>query len=286
MEKQPTPLVKWLGGKCRVLKELREFYPKEFSCYYEPFLGGGSVLYDVAPQKAIVSDPNAELINAHNVVQSDVKTLIAMLENHAKLNTKEYYLTIRALDREVGFSDKFSPAQRAARFIYLNKTGFNGLHRLNKKGENNVPYGSYSNPLIVNEDNLKSLHAWINFRKIRFMASHYKIMLNSIQDSGNFIYLDPPYTPTSSTSSFVGYDKGGFSLNDQKEVRDMAQKLDENGNFVMLSNSDTSITRELYKDMDIHPISVRRSVSAASASRINVGELIIIGKTLSESLNK
>lgn len=285
MENTPAPFVKWLGGKRRVVKDLRKFYPKNYSCYFEPFLGGGSVLMDVNPHDAVVSDSNDELINVYRVVQHNVDGLIPLLVAHQQLNTKEYYLSIRVLDREPNFKVNYSEVERAARFIYLNKTGFNGLHRVNKKGENNVPYGSYDKPLIVDEKSLRYFSEWLSKKSITFNTHDYKTILGSINTPNNFVYLDPPYIPASVTSSFVSYDSNGFNLQDQKDVRDSFAALDDANNFVLLSNSDTELTRELYKDFNLHSISVQRSVGSKGASRVKVGELIIVGNTLNREIN-
>lgn len=280
MDTKPAPFVKWLGGKRRVLNDLRKFFPTDFNSYYEPFLGGGSVLFDVDPHSAFVSDSNAELINTYNVVKNNVEELIAILALHEGKNSKDYYLEIRALDRETSFHTTHSAVSRAARFIYLNKTGFNGLHRVNKKGQNNVPFGSYDKPLILDEPKLRFLNAWLMERDISFTSTDYKKVLTNITTSNNFIYLDPPYIPISATASFVGYDSGGFTLQNQIELRNIFDALDDAGNFVMLSNSDTDITREVYKNIHMHEISVQRSVGSNSASRVKVGEVILVGKTL------
>jgi DNA adenine methylase len=284
MDTKPAPFVKWLGGKRRVLNDLRKFFPTEFARYYEPFLGGGSVLFDVNPHSALVSDSNAELINTYNVVQNNIEELIALLAIHEENNSKEYYLHIRALDRELTFHTDNSAVSRAARFIYLNKTGFNGLHRVNKKGQNNVPFGSYEKPLILDEQKLRFLNTWLTDKNISFTTADYTNILTNINTANNFIYLDPPYIPASATSSFVGYDSNGFTLKDQLELRQMFDALDDAGNFVMLSNSDTEITREVYKNIHMHEISVQRSVGSNSASRVKVGELIVVGKTLLKHL--
>lgn len=287
METSPTPFVKWLGGKRRVLKELRPFYPQNYNQYYEPFVGGGSVFYDVSPQEAVISDSNGELINVYETIRNDTKELIEILREHAHLNTKDYYMHIRALDRDSNVFSQLSDIDRAARFIYLNKTGFNGLHRVNQKGQNNVPYGKYDKPNIIDEKNLNNLHAWLNNRDVTFLHGSYEdVFTRHEPQPGSFVYLDPPYIPLTLTSSFVGYDKNGFTLNDHKTLSEWFNKLDEAGVNMMLSNSDTDITRNLYATHQIESISVLRSVGSTTESRGKIGEVIVIGKTLSKNLKQ
>jgi DNA adenine methylase len=277
------PFLKWPGGKRKVLPELRKYIPDTYNSYYEAFLGGGAMLFDIAPQNAVVSDVNAELINTYQTIQDDVDNLIKKLEQHAENNSQDYFYQIRALDRDEKAFAALSKVDKAARMIYLNKTCFNGLHRVSSKNYFNTSYGFYENPPIANKEMLKATSLWMKSRNIQFRHDDFSKVLNNI-GSGNFVYLDPPYIPLTATASFTRYAKEGFEMDKQEELRDAAKKLDEEGNFVLLSNSDTPLTRDLYAGFVIKPIMVGRRISAKVSGRADVGEVIILGRTLSDAL--
>ncbi len=235
---KPKPFVKWVGGKRQLLKQFIKLglYPPfsfgfnpEKNTYFEPFVGGGAVFLDLLPENAVLSDMNFELITTYKVIQQDYKKLISKLKIHKKNNTKEYFLKIRAQNL-----NKLSDVSVAARFIYLNRTCFNGMYRVNKSGGFNVPYGKYNNPNIVNQENLENISKVLQDIKIKHQD--YKETLKKAK-KGDFIYLDPPYAPLSPTASFTAYTKEGFGAEQQIELRDTFYELHKRGCLVMLSNS-------------------------------------------------
>lgn len=281
------PILKWPGGKRRVLKEITRYIPSTYSSYYEPFIGGGAVYFGLQPASAVISDVNEDLINLYTQVKNNPEALIAELSDREKyLNTHQNFLTLRALDRDNDVYRKLSEVEKAARIIYLNKTCFNGLYRVNSKGQFNVPYGKYANPRILNENLIRSVHEQFN-KGTKIIHGGYREVLtgeHAPQKRQNFIYMDPPYIPLSSSSSFTSYAKDGFNCEDQEDVRNLARELDETGNYVLLSNSDTPLTRELYADFVLKSIKVTRSISHNKESRVQVGELLILGRTLAGEL--
>jgi DNA adenine methylase len=283
MEKT-KPIMKWPGGKRRVLPEIIKYIPNTYNNYYEPFLGGGALFFHKQPEKAVISDVNSELINLYVTVQNNVQALIKELKTDVYKNTLETFLEIRAWDRNHEIYNNLTNVERAARTIYLNKTGFNGLYRVNKNNQFNAHYGHYENPSILDEENLLHVSELLSQHNISILNKSYEEALKDISGSENFIYLDPPYIPLSVTASFAKYTKDGFGLEEQKKLRDTAIQLDNQNNYVLLSNSDTELTRELYKDFILKPIEVKRSVGASAATRVKAGELLILGKTLHQKL--
>lgn len=230
---KPKPFVKWVGGKRQLLRQFRELglYPPEVfnpvtNTYYEPFAGGGAVFFDLLPQNAELSDLNNELVTTYNVIKNNVDELIQSLQKH--IYDKEYYLEVRAKKVE-----DLSEVEIASRFIFLNRTGFNGLYRVNKSGQFNVPFGRYNNPVICDEDNLRRVSDAL--QAVTITHQDYKNVLKTAK-SGDFIYLDPPYYPINTTSSFTSYTAEGFLEREQTELRDTFVKLHKKGCFVMLSN--------------------------------------------------
>lgn len=211
-----TPVVKWVGGKRQILDEIIPHIPQKFSTYYEPFLGGGAVLFELQPKKAIINDINSELINLYHVIKTNVDELIEDLKKHK--NEKDYFYKIRELDRNKECYNSLTPIEKASRIIYLNKTCYNGLFRVNRAGQFNTPFGNYKNPNIVNEFTLRAVSKYFNKAQITFTCKDFDEALKGIR-KGAFVYLDPPYDPVSDTSSFTGYDKGGFDRNEQIRLK-------------------------------------------------------------------
>lgn len=202
------PFVKWVGGKRQLLDEIIPLLPKHFTTYCEPFLGGGAVLFSIQPSKAIVSDLNIDLITAYEVIRDDVEALIESLKKHE--NTTEYFYAVRDMDMDKTSYQALSRIEKASRLIYLNKTCFNGLFRVNSSGEFNSPFGHYKNPNIVNEPVLRAVSKYFNASSITFYSEDFSETLSRI-GKGGFVYLDPPYDSISDTASFTGYNKGGFN---------------------------------------------------------------------------
>ncbi|NPA53163.1 MAG: DNA adenine methylase [Aquificae bacterium] len=256
---KPKPFVKWAGGKRQLIKILKFYLPIEYKTYIEPFVGGGALLFETLPKKAIINDINAELINAYNVIKNNVDELIESLKYHK--NEKNYYYYIRSLD-----PDKLTPIERASRFIYLNKTCFNGLYRENSKGKFNVPFGNYKNPKIVDEENLKAISEYLNTYDIKIFNGDYKEVCE-LAEKGDFIYFDPPYYPLNKTASFTKYNKYDFTEKDQIELANLFKELDRKGCYILLSNSNTNFIRKLYKDYEIIELEANRFINSKGDRR-------------------
>ena len=208
-----SPLLKWVGGKRQLLADIIPLINKKCSTYVEPFVGGGAVFFELQPKKAIINDYNEELINVYKVVREFPEELIALLEEHNIGNNEEYFYKLRALDRNSSYSE-MSDIQKAARIIYLNKTCYNGLYRVNSAGQFNSPYGRYKNPNIINATTIRAMSKYLQNPQIKIMQGDYREVLKGIR-KGSFVYLDPPYMPISSSSSFTGYTENGFSYEQQ-----------------------------------------------------------------------
>ncbi|MDD5309438.1 MAG: DNA adenine methylase [Deltaproteobacteria bacterium] len=264
--KKPRPFLKWAGGKRQLLRELLQYRPKKWGCYHEPFVGGGAVFFDLRPERAVLCDSNKELIDCYIAVRDQVDKVIHALKKHH--HDKEYYYQIREQN-----PDKLNPATRAARMIYLNKTGFNGLYRVNSKNFFNVPFGRYVNPTICDESNLRACSAAL--QHIDILCSPFENVLKRAR-AGDFVYFDPPYVPLSFTSSFTSYTEGKFSMEDQTLLRDVAVKLKNRGVFVLLSNSSAPAVMELYsKGFELIPVSATRLVNSKAKGRGKITELLI-----------
>ena len=272
---KPKPFVKWVGGKRQLLRQFRElglYPPEDFNpitnTYYEPFVGGGAVFFDLLPKNAELSDLNNELVITYNVIKNNVDELIQSLQKH--IYDKEYYLEVRA--KKIG---DLSDVEVASRFIFLNRTGFNGLYRVNKRGQFNVPFGRYNNPVICDEDNLRRVSDAL--QDVTITHHDYKNVLKTAK-SGDFIYLDPPYYPINATSSFTSYTAEGFLEKEQTELRDTFVKLHKKGCFVMLSNSDTPFINDLYSGLDgitINRITAGRAINSKASGRGKITEVLV-----------
>ena len=268
-----TPILKWVGGKRQLLSEIMPLINKNCSTYVEPFIGGGAVFFDLQPKKAIINDYNEELINVYKVVRDSVDELIAVLEVHEQNNSEEYFYNVRALDRTEEF-EKMSDIEKAARILYLNKTCYNGLYRVNSAGQFNSPYGKYKNPKIVNSTTLKAMSNYLNKNKIEIRQGDYKEILKGLR-KGAFVYLDPPYMPISSSSSFTGYTENGFGYKQQVELKEECDKLKKKGISFLQSNSDCPEIRDLYKDYKIITVQARRSINSNAQKRGEINEVLI-----------
>lgn len=267
------PVVKWVGGKRQIINQITKYVPETFSTYYEPFLGGGAVLFELQPKKAIVNDINSELINIYEVIKDNVEELIKDLRQHR--NEEDYFYKIRNLDRDKDKYNKLTPVKRASRIIFLNKTCYNGLFRVNKAGEFNTPFGNYKNPNIVNEITLMAVSNYFNKAKITFTCKDFEEVLKEAR-KGAFVYLDPPYDPVSDTASFTGYDKGGFDKDEQIRLKKTCDKLNEKGTKFLLSNSVTDFIKDLYKDYKIEVIQAKRVVNSKADKRGEIDEVLVM----------
>jgi DNA adenine methylase len=262
-----SPFVKWVGGKRSIIDELLKRLPAEFNSYWEPFVGGGALFFEIHPQltSAVLSDSNLDLTIVYNAVKHDLLGLIAKLEEHARKHNETYYYIVR--DQQ----NLQDPIAVAARFIYLNRTCYNGLYRVNKKGEFNVPVGRYVKPEIVHRENITLCNVALQKAQIEYRE------FDTIKpQNGDFVYFDPPYHPTG-VGSFTKYTKLDFSEKDQARLRDFALALNKQGIKVMLSNSDTPLIRDLYSGTSWHLAKVEapRMVNCKPNGRGAVNELII-----------
>ena len=267
-----APVVKWVGGKRQLLDEISSLLPKKITSYCEPFVGGGAVLLFIQPSKAIVNDLNSDLIAVYETIRDDVDTLIEMLKTHE--NNAEYFYTIRDMDRDRETYLLMSKVEKASRLIYLNKTCFNGLFRVNSSGEFNSPFGHYKNPNIVNEPILRAVSKYFNSGNILFYSEDFADTLARVH-KGCFVYLDPPYDPVSDTASFTGYNKGGFDKNEQIRLKQCCDDLTKRGIKFLLSNSATDFIKELYKDYDITIVKAKRVINADATKRGAIEEVLI-----------
>ena len=269
LEKETYPIVKWVGGKRQLMFELLKNRPKSYNRYFEPFIGGGALFFELQPENAYISDMNDELINLYSVVRDNVYELISDLNKHEV--SKEYFLEIRNLDRTDEYKN-LSNVQRASRFIYLNRTCFNGLYRVNSQGQFNVPFGNYKNPKIVDENNLLNCSELLKNTEIK--CADFSEILTKVK-KGDFVYFDPPYVPLNETSSFTSYTKDGFDMDMQFKLREVCDELDSMGVMFMLSNSDTKFVNELYSNYEIKKVFASRAVNANAEGRGKITEVLV-----------
>ena len=288
------PFLKWVGGKGQLLNKFKEMYPQELidgeiDTYIEPFVGGGAVLFDVLQKykvkKAVIVDLNKELINCYRCLKADVGGLIVNLKKLQKdflplpdNERQEYYLKVKQRYNEIQLNGKYD-FEKAADLIFLNKTCFNGLYRVNGKGEFNVPFGKYKTPLICDKDNLISIGQLLQNVEIKF--GNYTVCEEFIEGK-TFVYFDPPYRPLIENTSFVGYDKSGFNDDDQKALADFVKKLDKQNCLIMLSNSDPknidpndNFFDELYKNFEIDRIFAKRMINCKADKRGDINEIVV-----------
>ena len=267
------PFTKWTGGKRQLLPVIRELMPKNYNRYFEPFVGGGALFFDLAPKDAVINDFNAELINCYQQIKDNPQELIEILKVHQEYNSKEYYLDLRSADRDERI-DMMSEVQRAARILYMLRVDFNGLYRVNSKNQFNVPYGRYKNPKIVDDNLISAISTYLNNNQIEIKKGDFEKAVLDVQP-GDFVYFDPPYIPLSETSAFTSYTHEGFSYDDQVRLRDAFKRLSDTGAYVMLSNSSSALVEELYKDFNIHYVEATRTNGAKSSSRGKISEIIV-----------
>lgn len=268
-----SPIVKWVGGKRQLLSDIMPLINKNCSTYVEPFVGGGAVFLEFQPQRAIINDLNSELINVYLAVRDFSEELIEELEKHNKNNSEDYYYEVRALDRTSQFLT-LSNIQKAARILYLNKTCYNGLYRVNSSGQFNSPYGRYKKPNIVNAVAIRAMSKYLKDNQIDIRHGDYRDVLKNLP-RGAFVYLDPPYMPISSSSSFTGYTEGGFSYENQVILKKECDKLRENGISFLQSNSDCPEIRELYSDYKIKTVQAKRNINSNAQKRGEINEVLI-----------
>lgn len=289
---EAKPFIKWAGGKSQLLDEIRKYYlfDDKINKYCEPFVGAGAVLFDVLNRfdlkEVYISDINKEAINSYRVIRDDVSNLIEMLEifqNEYKDLTLEERKVIYYRNRDefniLKLSRNASELRRAALFIFLNKTGFNGLYRENMSGEFNVPIGSYKNPKILDKENLLNVSNLL--QNVEIIHGDYKKSEDFI-DSKTFVYFDPPYRPIKQTSNFTAYNKSDFTDDNQIELAEYFKKMDKKSAHLLLSNSDPknynkddNFFDNLYKDFNINRVAARRFINSDKNNRGFIYEILV-----------
>ncbi len=267
-----APVVKWAGGKRQLLPEIAPRLPARIRFYCEPFVGGGAVLFARQPRRGIVNDLNGELMGLYRVIRDDVDALIEDLRGH--VNTSEYFYHLRNLDRQPAAFAALTPVQRASRLLFLNKTCYNGLYRVNASGQFNTPFGSYKNPGIVDERTLRAVHSYLKRSALELRCEDFAQTLADVP-RGGFVYLDPPYDPVSPTAGFTGYQSGGFGREEQQRLYRCCEDLDRRGVRFLLSNSSTPFIRELYAGFRVRTVRARRAVNSDADGRGYVEEVLV-----------
>ena len=273
------PYLKWAGGKRQLLPEIKRFLPANLGKlrYYEPFIGAGALFFDRQPRRAVISDTNAELILTYKVIRDNVNDLISALIAHKTQNSEEYYYQVREQDRDCNRFAALTEIEKAARLIYLNKTCYNGLYRVNSQGMFNVPYGRYTNPVICDEPIIRAIHKYLcrDNTEIKILHGDFAAAVADAERN-SFIYFDPPYHSLGNTN-FTGYQAGGFGEAEQERLRNVFVERTNAGAKCLLSNSDTPFIRELYNDERFEIISVKakRAINSDSAGRGEVDEVLV-----------
>lgn len=268
-----SPFLKWAGGKTKLMSQLTPMLPRALNRmrHVEPFVGGGGFYFSRLPQRALIQDVNASLIDTYLAVRDEVENVIDVLDGLTLAHAAggAYY----GVRERYNTRDPHTPrAERAAMFIYLNKTCFNGLHRVNRKGEFNVPEGRYHSPRIVDHVGIRLASSALRAADIR--CAGFESLLESARP-GDFVYLDPPYVPLNDTASFTSYSDDGFSMKDQERLRDVVVELDRRGCSIMLSNHDVPSVRSLYAGFQIDVVQAPRAISADGGSRGAVAEVVV-----------
>ena len=272
------PFVKWAGGKRSIIDKLIKLSPDNYDTYYEPFVGGGAMLFELAPKNAVINDYNIELMNVYNCIKDERKfnLMCKELNKNETNHSEEYYYEIRSLDKDKKKFNKLADYKRAARTIYLNKACFNGLYRVNSKNEFNVPFGKKLKINTYDGINLGIVYSFLNLNDIKILSTDFETAIKDAK-KGDFIYFDPPYD--SDTSTFNSYTENGFGKEEQIRLSNVYKDLDKRGCYVMLSNYNTSLVKELYKDYNFNYIEAQRNIGAKAKDRGIVEEVIITNYT-------
>jgi DNA adenine methylase len=278
------PFIKWAGGKSKLIEQYKPFLPTDFDGYHEPFLGGGALFFYLAPQlqaqgkKAYLSDLNPELVNVYRCVRDRVEDLIEQLTEHHANHSETWYYAVRSQHlsptEPLQAQGETDPIQRAARFIYLNKTCYNGLYRENAKGRFNVPIGRYKNPKICAPELLRPASAALQIAEIS--ERPFSAVLDFAKGSNDFVYFDPPYHPLSDTSKFTAYSRYQFAEPQQRELKDVIAQLAARQVRVLASNSDCPFIRELYTGFQVETITAARSINSKASKRGKITEVLLV----------
>ncbi|MCI8330655.1 MAG: Dam family site-specific DNA-(adenine-N6)-methyltransferase [Bacilli bacterium] len=274
------PFLKWAGGKRQLIPQMEKYLKNiKYTKYYEPFVGGGSILFYLQPTKAIVNDYNKDLIECYKCIKNNYDELIKELEKYENMNNEEDFYRIREYDRKEEYK-KWTSIEKSARLIYLNRTCYNGLFRLNSSGQFNTPFGKYKNPNICNKPVLKALHDYFINNDIEFFQEDFEVCCKDVP-KGSLIYFDPPYDQFEEQVNFVGYTENGFSKDDQKRLKRLCDNLINKGCTVVISNSATPFIKELYNDKSlytVHTLMAKRNINSKAQKRGEIEEVLIIGK--------
>ncbi|MEG1506817.1 MAG: DNA adenine methylase [Bacilli bacterium] len=268
------PFVKWAGGKRQIIDKLKQYVPDDYLTYYEPFIGGGALFFELSPKNAVINDSNFELMNVYKILCDHEKytKMCSVLNKYEKNHSEEFYYEIRNKDRNIKTFNRLSDYTKAARTIYLNKTCFNGLYRVNSKNEFNVPSNKKIKINTYESENLLTIHMYFSMNNIKMLNVDFEKSVETAK-KGDFIYFDPPYD--SDTSTFNSYTEDGFGKEEQVRLANVFKDLSDRGCLVMLSNHNTTLVNELYKGFNIHVINAKRCINANGKKRGNVEEVII-----------
>ncbi len=284
-----TPFVKWVWGKRQIIPQLKKFFPTEYNNYHEPFLGWWAVFFNLQKKQSFLSDVNAELVNTYKVIKENPKELIHFLESFSTLSfrtwygiyknvtpyEKEFYETIRAWDRQENWQEQYSEVQRAGRFIYLNRTCFNWLYRVNSKWQFNVPMWSYKNPDFIQKENILNVSKLLNRTKAIIKFQSFDKVLDNVKN-WDLVYFDPPYDTLTETANFTSYNESGFGRDMQVKLRDVCVKLDKVWVKFMMSNHNTNFIREIYAWFRFEIVKARRNVNSKGSGRGEVEEVVVM----------
>lgn len=261
-----SPVLKWAGGKGQLLEALRERMPEEYGCYYEPFIGGAALLFNVVPEQAVVNDINEQLVNLYRQLKEHTDELIAKIDEYDQVSCdKEHYMEMRARYNEK-IANKEMDVECAALMVWINKHCFNGLYRVNKKGLFNVPYNNKTNGKSMDDSNLREIGAFLNDANVKITCMDFEKICEGVKP-GDFVYFDSPYVPESETADFTAYAKDGFTMEDHERLATLYRKLDKLGAKVMLSNNDVPLIHKLYEGFNIHSLQVKRLINRNAANR-------------------
>lgn len=268
------PFVKWAGGKRQIIDKLLKYIPEEYNCYYEPFVGGGALLFELTPKKAVINDSNEELMNVYRVLkdEDEYTKMCHLLDSYETKHDEEFFYRIRNKDRDKEKLLRMSNHARAARTLYLNKACFNGLYRVNSKGQFNVPYGKKEKVNTYEGENLLKVCMYLSMNDVSIRCTDFEEALKDAKE-GDFVYLDPPYDTMS--NAFTTYTDIKFGKEEQMRVCEVFKDLDRRGVKVMLSNHNTPLIQELYHEFYIHTIEAKRNINSNGAKRGNVEDVII-----------
>ena len=269
------PFVKWAGGKRQIINELKKYIPEEYNTYYEPFVGGGALLFELSPKNAVINDSNKELMNVYQTISTDegYEETLKLLNSYETKHSEEFFYKIRSLDKNKSKFEKLSNVEHAARTIYLNKACFNGLYRVNKKGEFNVPFNKKLKINTYDGQNMTLAYVYFQTNKVKMLNCDFE---DAVKDAkkGDFIYFDPPYD-FEYKETFNSYTEDGFGKEQQIRLAKVYKELADRGCYVMLSNHNTTLINELYNDYNIHVITAKRNINSNGKKRGKVEEVII-----------